>query len=195
MLRTLLHRALLRISQSRPIEQVPVFVLSKADSAAIFSKVRDAVALIRSQDPKALRRMQRSLKLIWIPGWHYVDAVYDPHLRGCILGANFVLSTSTSAAAIAGTLIHETTHARTWSPSYRDDAFVRARIERICYQAQQAFLARLPGGEELAGPAALQRDADPIAWSSGEMARRRDAALREAGIPRWAARLGNSHSQ
>ncbi len=67
----------------------------------------------------------------------------------CILDKDYLFRADISVAEIASIIVHEATHAHLDNTGieYTDES--RARIERICMEAELSFVKRLPDNEEL----------------------------------------------
>jgi hypothetical protein len=188
-LRVLLRKFFLQRSELRFIEGFVVRVLPKTDRDRIFQRVHESLCLVGTHAPQLLNRIRRRIPSIWIPGWHFAYGAYDADLGACVLASTYVDSPEVSSAAIAGTIVHEATHARIWRSDYETSAFVRARTERLCYQQQSEFLNRVPGSSELARLAEMQGRVDPIVWSSEALSAARAETLERENMPKWLIRI------
>ena len=103
----------------------------------------------------------------------------------CELQENFVRAEDTSISRIASAIIHEAAHARLMRLGFGYEEPKRLRIEHICFDAERAFVRRLPDGEE------LTKEIDEKQAYYGEYhfsnAGRREAdleGLHELGVPK-----------
>ena len=185
----LIRKFLVGRSDLRVIDGMVVRVLPKAGRDRTRQRVGEALQLLHRYDPKRMLQIQRHLSFIWVPGWHFAYGAYDVDFHSCILASSYVLSPNNSAAAIAGTIVHEATHARLWKQQYETSAFVRARTERLWYQAQRDFLSKVPGTSELVRLIHEEGRADPITWSTAALTRATAELLKQERLPRWLARM------
>ena len=104
-----------------------------------------------------------------------------------------VVDPAEESAHVAGTVVHEATHA--WLDdrgiAYRPER--RRRIEALCIRSEARFASRIPGGAELANyydtqarKVLAQSDAE---WSDAAFRARSLEKLRELGTPHWFLRL------
>jgi uncharacterized protein len=166
-------------SELRVIGSLNVRVSGKQDGDALFGRVEDALRLIAQYQPGVIGRLRARNITIWVPPGHFAHGAYESGLRACLLGPEYMLSEQTTGAMIAGTIVHECTHVRLGTNGYASSAFVRARTERICHEAQAAFLARVPGASDQARRIEAESRVDPIVWSRRWMDRRDWAQLKE----------------
>jgi hypothetical protein len=106
--------------------------------------VKTAVALLDKYDPVRFRRICRDLGngIIVFPTPGTARAEYHRDVDVCFLKGDFVLSGHPGFIALS--IVHEATHARMRRLSHADPAR-RARMERICINAQIAFASHVPG--------------------------------------------------
>jgi hypothetical protein len=104
----------------------------------------------------------------------------------CELNQHFVCDENTSIAQIASTIVHEAAHARLMRLGFGYEEPKRLRIEHICFDAQRAFVRRLPDSDGLLEEIAATKSyygADVYS----DIGRRDEAleGLRMLGVPKW----------
>lgn len=156
--------------------------LPEEDETARAERVRAAMELIRDFDPNRFARIKRDLRRIFIA--RVVGAHFDPNMRSCFLPDPL----RRSALQLAGTIVHEATHARISGCGIPYRPEVRARIEATCVHAAANFLSRVPGGSELAERELAALDAEP--WYSEEkLAERKRRNEELVPVPIWIRRV------
>ncbi len=94
---------------------------------------------------------------------------------------------------LAGTIVHEATHAWLSSLGFQDHPARRHRIEAVCIRAEVAFARRLPDGAELAERYATYvvetLSAGPEPFSRRAKRERDLLALQDLGAPNWLLRI------
>ena len=169
---------------------VGTWVTSDEAEAVIFTKVEEALSLIRAYAPRCFARLQQDVGCIFVFGIPAYRGTWRNEIRMCELEDGFVLSHETSAALVACVLVHEAMHARLmrWGFGYKE--YQRARIERVCYRAQRAFARRLPDGAALVEEAeqSILRTRDCVPWSDNAFLEANVQTLRDMGWPEWVLR-------
>jgi hypothetical protein len=168
-----LERPFFLRSAIRMLYDVQIRVSASRELEATYIRLGSAMDLIHANDKRIIERMRQCGIAIWVPGRLSHNASYEAGLRVCLLSSEYVLDGTTWPAAIAGAIVHEITHARTWSPLYERDVLFRARTERLCLEAQRDFLKRVPGALRLADAAGERSRSDPIIWSNRAITRRK----------------------
>jgi hypothetical protein len=156
--------------------------------AELAARLDGALALLERSDHRRYVKVKAAFTRILVrPGRR---SEYWPASRSCVLAVELLQS---PPYIVAGTLVHEAAHARTYSPRQKRDEALRARAERRSIAEELAF-AR--------GQAA---SAHYIAWLEKRMEspdvsrysqlKWRIDALREVGGPRWLIWLGSKMLQ
>jgi hypothetical protein len=177
-----------------------------ATTSQLFTAVERSLTLIAQHRPRALRRMQKDVSLIWIDRFAVCRAIYYPTTRTIRMDSSFVATFP--SVAVASSLVHEGTHARirsvvrSWP---RENA--SAKEERICRLEELRFGRALPEGGEVVQRAAASIQQPPsgiapkVDWQHAN-ARAARIRLRETRWPFWlkeavaqARRLGTLRQQ
>jgi len=103
-------------------------------------KVAEALALVRSLDPKRFERMRRDVELVQV--FRMKSSQFSPRWWTCLLDEALVRERS--AALIASTLVHEATHARVLRAGIPYWPDLQQRIEALCTRQEIAFASKLP---------------------------------------------------
>lgn len=186
------HRLLQLRSSRRVVHGIPVMITNNrahASTRELFTMVDSSLALIAQHRPRALRRMQKDVALIWIDRFAVCRAIYYPTTRTIRMDSSFVATFPVTA--VASSLVHEGTHARIRSVVRnwpRKNA--SAREERICRLEELRFGRVLPGGSEVVQRAAASIQQPPsgiaptVDWQHAN-ARAARIRLRETRWPFW----------
>ena len=162
--------------------------VSRAQQEVAFTKVEEALSLIRTYAPLRFLRLQQDVVCIFVsgPGTVY-RGTWRQKLRMCQLQDSFVLDPETSAAALAVVLVHEGMHARLDRLGFGYEERQRVRFERICFRAERAFARRLPGGEPLVEEAErmIAWYSDPALLSNAAYIENDLQTLRDMHCPEW----------
>jgi hypothetical protein len=181
------RRYLFKTSDKKTICGILVGVLSSTDEdqALVFERIEKALQLIDTYDPRRFIQIQRYIKSIFVFGNPTAYGYWHQSLQMCELQETFVRTEDTSVSRIASAIIHEAAHARLMRLGFVYEEPKRLRIEHICFDAERAFVRRLPDGEE------LTKEIDEKQAYYGDYhfsdAGRREAdleGLRELGIPK-----------
>lgn len=152
------------------------------------ARLSTAFRLLETYAPRDLARLHRLVDRVLVHDALGGQGEWNARCRMVCLRTDFVVSPATDDAHVAGTLVHEVTHAWLESHGFRYLEERRGRIEAICYRRQAAFARRLPGGEPLAvyyeGRAADALVSDQ--WTPAAFRERTKHALERAGVPQWA---------
>ena len=126
----------------------PLVVTAFRNDSAIRARVGSALDLIADHAPAEFRRITTLMRGIIVTHLHRADGEWRQSLNTCLISARFIKRKDATPESVAGTIIHELTHARLEAIGfdYRDER--RARIERICYRRSQRFLESLPTSNE-----------------------------------------------
>jgi hypothetical protein len=181
-------RANLRLTKHTTAAGVPIVDFAPSGTfAPAFPKVRAAVDLIATHDPRRFVRLRQDLKYVIVARTPISEvAEYWPNLHACLVDAAFATAHPPGITAL--NIVHEAVHARLWKAGIRYDEAIRARVERCCIMEELAFAERVPDGAEL--QAAAQRKLyDESYWNDGAMQDRQLNRLESQGVPRWLARL------
>lgn len=184
----IVRRYLFKTSDKKTVCGILVGVRSSTDEdqALAFERIENALKLIDTYDSRRFAQIQRYVKNIFVFGDPTAYGYWHQSLEMCELQEKFVLAEDTSISRIASAIIHETAHARLMRLGFGYDEPKRLRIEHICFDAERAFVRRLPDGEE------LTKELDEKQAYYGEYhfsnAGRREAdleGLRKLGVPEW----------
>lgn len=174
---------LIWLSQRGEIDGLEVRVsASPVEAREVFAGIAAACKLIARYDARLYGRMRRSVRRILVTeasGGHYL-----PRLETCRIGLG--ATRRSSAIELAMLLVHEATHARLWKAGCRYAEKDRARIERMCVDAEVAFAQRVPGSE--AAVATARALLDTAWWRAEATSRRSIEELRRLGCPEWVLR-------
>jgi hypothetical protein len=117
------------------------------ETAAVLSRLDEALALLERYEPRRTRHLARDLEQILISRYPCRGA-YFPDSRTCLTELTFLARRDISPAVVASSILHEGTHARVaqfrrrvGGESREED---RAREERLCRRAEIAFGKALP---------------------------------------------------
>lgn len=117
------------------------------ETAAVVSRLDEALALLEEHEPRRTRHLARDLNKILVTRYPCRGA-YFPDSRTCLTELTFLARRDISAAVVASSILHEGTHARVaefrrrhGGQSREED---RAREERLCRRSEVAFGRKLP---------------------------------------------------
>ena len=183
-----IRRYLFKTSAKKSICGILVGVLSSTDEdrALVFERIEKALELIKTYDSRRFAQIHRYIKSIFVFGDPTAYGYWHQSLQMCELQENFVRAEDTSISRIASAIIHEAAHARLMRLGFGYEEPTRLRIEQICFDAERAFVRRLPYGEDLA------EELDEKQAYYGEY-HFSDAGRREADLEvcvSWASRRG-----
>jgi hypothetical protein len=178
-LRALGVRVLIRGAPRRTVFGVELVDLSgEGESSIFFERVTQALELIRTQDPRRFRNVQRFLRrIVLVRGG---GAAYHPGMSAYMLDWEWL---HISAPYIALQIVHESVHARLMKRGIRYREGDRRRIEELCVGEEIGFARRLPDSEPL-----VRYVTDGLSspwWSDRQLHERRIRQLRSYGWPRW----------
>src|SRR5882724_1139121 len=117
--------------------------------------IEGALSLVRKHDPRRYARITQHFR--WILNAYLVgpmDGMFVSSTRTCVInfgwlpGANHDLL----EAMYAGILVHESTHAVLEFRGIRSEDENRLRIERLCFEEQNRFIARLAAADPVRFP-------------------------------------------
>jgi hypothetical protein len=154
---------------------VPLAIGALRGEEVIRTQIAAALHLIGEFAPADFERLRVLSRGIAVARLYGARAEWRQSIRVCLISSHYLRRPDTTHAAIAGSIIHELTHARLDAIGfdYREER--RARIERVCFRASQRFLERLPQSADR--DAAIQDVEDYLCLESREWS---NAALREA---------------
>ena len=118
-------------------------------SSPAFSRVEEALHLIKTYDKICYSHLIRDLDRIWVMLLPSSRGSYIHALRACKLDERFLTSDKTRPDIVASVIVHEATHARLLACGIGYGEDIRARVERVCIARQLAFAAKLPNGQEV----------------------------------------------
>lgn len=163
-----------------------IVVGTLSDTGIVFDKVEKALRLIESYNAKRFAQMQRDIKFIFVFRHPTTRGQWHQDLQMCELDDNFVLAVETSVAEIASVIVHEATHARLMRLGFGYEEPKRLRIEHICFDAQRAFVRRLPNSDELLEEiAATESYYGTDRYSDAGRRNETLEGLRMLGVPKW----------
>ena len=137
-----------RIGHRQVVRGLPVSVGAGASTAAAtFGRLAAALDLLHDHDPIQYRAVRARLRGVLVGGsWRAARVRYLRAARACLMTTAYVGETTTPTC-LAGTLVHETTHARIFDRGIRHTKTQMPRIESVCIRQQLAFVARVPASE------------------------------------------------
>jgi hypothetical protein len=164
--------------------QLAMFVAG--DEEQFFAATREALKLIRNNDPRRYARLKNDLRRIALvrAGGEFYDAGIRTYMM------NSACLESRTPPELAAAIVHEGAHARLHSCGVR--CRDRDRVESFCVRQEVAFAKTLPNSSVLIS-SIRERMRDPW-WSESQLADRYERYLRGLGAPRWLARLGRKFS-
>lgn len=185
------RRLVLRFSRRHPVQVFDVrdFTLGDLPPDGAVSKVTAALELLAKHDPVRFGRIKRDVRCILITGTAGNVAEYHHGVQACCLDVEYLARDDVTPALVAGTIAHEATHARIRSAGFRYPPALRARIEKLCFEAEVAVGRRLPDGEAVIVQAERQLARDPSVWTDEARRARAAGALQRLGMPRWFLRM------
>jgi hypothetical protein len=172
--------------------EMRLFLPEREEINIATAKVGEALRLIAIHDPKRFAKLRRDVRRIWVGATHN-RAEWVLGLEMCVLRFDYVVSPETSPAKLALTLVHEATHARLdrIGCSYAEND--RARVERVCVQAEVALAERLTDGADLAENARARLEYGPEIFTDAAFKARGERALQELGsIGRLGSAIGRA---
>lgn len=150
---------------------------------SLAAKMRGALDLIERTEPRRMRRIRTDVHRIVLIAAGPPE--YWPGAKGFALPVRSVVELDEARLALL--LVHEATHARLWNAGIRYRPSLRARIEKLCVNEEEAFARKLGCSGSVLLELAAKRDRN---WWEGDHAREsRVEALRELGWPQWLIRL------
>lgn len=187
----ILDRVEIWISSGRVIDGLWIGVSFESDPEPALRRVEEALKLIKKYDRLRYNRVTRDLKRVWVRLCPGVLGAFNAPLQACELNIEFVLSSAAPLELIAGTIVHEASHARIHGCGidYREE--LRLRVEALCIRRELAFAAKLPDGEKLSENAtrALALCSDNESLTDAALWERHDKeqveTLRNLGVPLW----------
>jgi hypothetical protein len=155
----------------------------------LLARTRAAIEIIARFDPRQHDRLKRLVAGVFIFDETGALGEWQRGPRLIRLNEAFVAAPDTTDAQVAGTIVHETTHAWLEARGFTYRVERRRRIEAICYRAEAAFARRIPDGielvsyyEERAKQVLTQTDGE---WSDAAFLARDMARLRALSFPEW----------
>jgi hypothetical protein len=163
--------------------QVGTFLVERRVKSEVLRRLAGALELIEQSLPGRLRLVRAATPRIWVLPGYPTRGAYLKAVKACVLDAGFVTAPETTSEAIAGTIIHESVHARLRRFDYEATAELRARMERICFENQLDFLRRVDGPIGEVERADAFARIDPTYWTTEAMAERNLEFLKTLGAP------------
>lgn len=163
----------LRTHSRIPVAGFDVFTIDDSERMEPVVKIREALGLIATVEPRRINRMRRDVPriVVWFGGY----AGYWAASNSIMLGSRLIRESD--PASIAGVLVHEATHARLRNRGVERRPNVEARIEKLCLREQIAFVERLPNSQQLV--AHLRQWLEKPWWTAEQMSQRAAETLRE----------------
>ena len=159
------------------------------DQKIAFSRVADAIELVKQYSPGRYLRLQRSFSSIVIWGTTSDTASYVCRSRMCRLWQSFILSPDVRTTYIASVLVHEATHGWLDGHGIQYSESVRHRIERVCVRAELLFCRRMPGAaDEIMRAERRLPTLHAEQFTDAAFLTESQRALRELGCPSWLVR-------
>ena len=160
----------------------------------VLRRVQAALGLIKAYDRLRYDRLIRDVARVWVRVVPHGLGTFNEPIKACELDTRFVLAETSSAEAIASTIVHEATHARLLGCGIGYEDEIPARVETVCFRRELAFAAKLPNGEQVLQSVerTLQSSSTPGFWTDTTFNERVDEgrveALRHLGAPDWLVR-------
>ena len=179
-----------RLAHKETLCTIPVAILlpDADDTATCYPKIEAALRLIRDHDPRRFRHVQRYVRAIILSEHPMNFAQWLDDVRMCELARPYVIAPSTTPTHLAGTIVHETTHARLFRLGIDYHESRRARVEAVCYNAELDFGSRMPDGAEVVQHAERALARDPSYYAASTFRQDNFEALRRLGCPEWLVR-------
>jgi hypothetical protein len=168
---------------------VSLFFPQEEEWQGVEAKLTSALDLIALHAPIRFGWLLGDTEGIWVFGDIGALGVWQYRLRAIRVRLTYCLDPEVTAAHLACTLVHETTHAFLWRLGFGYPEGRREQIERICMRSERVFLQRVPGEASLLE---WKRSLpEPVATDYSEEAFRERARrqLRELDAPAWAKSL------
>jgi hypothetical protein len=162
---------------------------SQPDKDIAATKLRAALDLIATRQPRRLIRLQRDLRRILVTFVQVADAQYSAPTRTVLLDETYVCNPEVTSSHLATTIIHEATHARLFTAGIGYPTALRPRIERLCMRQELDFAERLPDGGAAAARARHGLNLPDKTWYPDVVLDRRLALIRSWGWPEWLVRI------
>lgn len=177
-----------RTSPRRRIHGVLVIDLTRGHATEqMLARIGEALELVRRYSPQQHARLLRDRMSVAI-GYHGGPR-YLPFANACLVDLTFIQRTP--PIPMAGMVLHEATHARLHRAGFRYEGRRREHIERVCVNAELAFLRHFPGQEERT--AKLEHMISPESnerwWTDAAQFERRYTELQQAGVAPWLLRM------
>jgi hypothetical protein len=153
------------------------------------AKLRAALDLIATSQPRRLIRLQRDLRRILVTFVQVADAQYSAPTRTVLLDETYVCKPDVTSSHLATTIVHEATHARLFTAGIGYPVALRPRIERLCMRQELAFAERLLDGSAAAVRARHGLNLPDETWHPEVVLNRRLALIRSWGWPEWLVRV------
>ena len=152
------------------------------DHVRALGRVADALALIRTADTRRYARLLRDVRRVTLYGQVRTAGTFSAPQRAVVVDT--MHAGTASLPMLALTLVHEATHARIHAAGLRVPESAMGREERICVEAEVAFVERL-GAEYAPLIPILRGKLDRPWWSSEDKFARFLADQRARGMPEW----------
>src|ERR1051326_8041542 len=162
-----IERAVIEMAERRDLHGIVVAVIPSktTDAENLFTRIDAALQLLGRAQARRLKQARRHFDVILVRRYSLYRAAYAHQLRACILDSDFVADRAVAPQQIAGSIVHETTHARLEQLGMRYDWSNRGRIERLCRRAELDFGHHLDDGA-----AVIARAAEHLALDDATLA-------------------------
>jgi hypothetical protein len=186
----LVNRFMFAISRRHNRGDIEIAMLfADKNCPIVFQKIDHALNLISEFDPRRYLQIKRDVKKIWVsavPGYY---AQWMDDLQMCVLDRDYLCRTDVSAPEVAGTIVHESTHARLEKLKIKYTEDVRDRVERICIKSEISFAKRLPDGQKFVEIAESRLQIPKSYWTNIQSQQRDLEALAELRKKTFVARI------
>jgi hypothetical protein len=158
---------------------------------ACLERVRQALELIRANDPYRYRLVLKKVARIWVNLLPGLESTFFAKYGLCILDPRIVVAGT--AEQVAATTIHEAMRARIERCGVAQDNYIRRqRLERACMHQGLKFAARLPDGSSLEAWIEARMAVPADFWADRSQRDRRTIGEiemgRYGGLPDWLIR-------
>ena len=159
-----------------------------AGEVANRAKVRDALTMIRTYDPRRYSRLLKDLDGILVDILPGAIGQFNSSEDFCDLDERFIASATSDK--IASVIVHEATHARLWHRGILYGEDIRARVEHVCIRQERLFARKLPDATSDVEELDHRLNAITTDFCSDAVRNRRHVrgmigALHHLGAPRW----------
>ncbi len=186
-----LERIEFAVAKKRSLHGVVVAVVPSSDKGVqekIFVKVDQALKLIGEIFPVRCAQIRRHFRAIVVsgpPGLRVYNGRWEQYRGVCLLAFDYMISVEATPSDVAGTIIHEFTHARLFLHGFGYEEEMRKRVDRACCKAVIRFARRLPDGQSIIESATYFMNCDSAIWNDSARLQREADAFLKIGCPKW----------